>query len=91
MCFGPNGQIVEKVDNEMGGYRDQIIYLNSRLIPLLKKIITNSDIAPIIIIQGDHGAVNTVKEERMAILNAYFLPNGGNNLLYEQITPVNTF
>ena len=89
--FGPNGQIVEKVDNEMGGYRDQIIYLNSRLIPLLKKIITNSDIAPIIIIQGDHGAVNTVKEERMAILNAYFLPNGGNNLLYEQITPVNTF
>jgi hypothetical protein len=89
--FGPNGQVIDKVDKEMYRYRDQIIYLNSRLIPLLKNIIKTSEIAPIIIVQGDHGAVNTVKEERMAILNAYYLPNGGNNLLYENITPVNTF
>jgi hypothetical protein len=29
--------------------------------------------------------------ERMTILNAYYLPSDGNNLLYDSITPVNTF
>ena len=29
--------------------------------------------------------------ERMRIFNAYFLPQGGNDLLYSSITPVNTF
>ncbi len=29
--------------------------------------------------------------ERMRIFNAYYLPSGGNDLLYESITPVNTF
>lgn len=89
--FGPDGQIVEKEGKEMDGYRDQIIYLNSRLIPILKNIIANSEVPPIIIIQGDHGAIDTVKEERMAILNAYYLPDGGSRRLYEHITPVNTF
>lgn len=89
--FGPNGEVVDHVDDRMDGYRDQIIYLNSRLIPLLKKIIMNSEIPPIIVIQGDHGAIYTVKEERMAIFNAYYLPSGGDRNLYEHITPVNTF
>lgn len=30
-------------------------------------------------------------KERMGILNAYHLPAGGNDLLYDSITPVNTF
>jgi hypothetical protein len=30
-------------------------------------------------------------KERMGIFNAYYLPSGGNDLLYESITPVNTF
>jgi hypothetical protein len=82
---------VEQEGKDIDGYRDQIIYLNSRLIPILKNIIANSEVPPIIIIQGDHGAVYTVKEERMAILNAYYLPEGRSNHLYENITPVNTF
>lgn len=89
--FGPDGQVVEQEGKDIDGYRDQIIYLNSRLIPILKNIIANSEVPPIIIIQGDHGAVYTVKEERMAILNAYYLPEGRSNHLYENITPVNTF
>ena len=28
---------------------------------------------------------------RFGILNAYYLPNGGNDLLYESISPVNSF
>ncbi len=89
--FGPDGQILEKEGKEIEGYRDQIIYLNSRLIPILKNIIANSEVPPIIIIQGDHGAVYTANEKRMAILNAYYLPGGGSSYLYEHITPVNTF
>jgi len=30
-------------------------------------------------------------KERFSILNAYYLPNGGHDLLYDSITPVNTF
>jgi hypothetical protein len=30
-------------------------------------------------------------EDRMKILNAYFLPDGGNASVYDEITPVNTF
>jgi len=29
--------------------------------------------------------------ERMRIFNAYYLPGGGSDLLYERISPVNTF
>ena len=30
-------------------------------------------------------------KERMIIFNAYYLPRGGNELLYNSITPVNIF
>jgi hypothetical protein len=57
----------------------------------LQKIISDSETPPIIIVQGDHGGLDTTDEERMAILNAYYLPGDGNQLLYENITPINTF
>ena len=41
--------------------------------------------------QGDHGGVDTGKQDRMRILNAYYLPEGGAEGLYEGISPVNTF
>ena len=46
----------------------------------------------------DHGdstwvenPTNNMIKERTRILNAYYLPSGGNRLLYDSITPVNTF
>ena len=33
----------------------------------------------------------TNMKERLSILNAYYLPEEGKKLLYESITPVNTF
>jgi hypothetical protein len=91
LVFGPQGEIVEQKVDDITGYRDQVAYLNSRLIPLLWEIISNSSAPPVIILQGDHGGLDTSEEERMAILNAYYLPEGGNRLLYENISPVNTF
>ncbi len=67
---------------------------------MVDAIISNSNDPPVIILQGDHGSramlaeyslENTNLEERMSILNAYYLPLNGQNKLYDNITPVNTF
>jgi hypothetical protein len=69
------------------GYTSQIQFINGRILPILQRIINESKVPPVIILQGDHG----VKDfNRGAILNAYFLP-GAAGRLYPSITPVNTF
>ncbi|MDR3577309.1 MAG: hypothetical protein P4L50_25895 [Anaerolineaceae bacterium] len=71
------------------GYTNQVQYLNKRIIPIIQDILANSKTPPVIVIQADHGWVNDPK--RVDILNAYYLPNGGNKQIYPTITPVNTF
>jgi hypothetical protein len=96
--FGPTGGPVESADvgttkTQEGAshYRDQVIYINSRMMEIVPKIIASSSIPPIIVIQGDHGpTVASSPRSRMSNLNAYFLP-GANRSLYPAITPVNTF
>jgi hypothetical protein len=78
--------------DELTAYADQITYLNSRLIEIVDTLIEKSDPAPVIIIQGDHGAtvdykaLGIDKSNRLGILNAYYLPpasigteSAGNN------------
>jgi len=89
--FGPNGEFKESEDNKKKGYKNQVLYINKRLIPLLHNIIQESATPPIIILQGDHGARKVSKGDRLAILNAYYFPYGGNKELYMHISPVNTF
>ena len=69
------------------GYTSQIQFINSRILPILQRIINESKVPPVIILQGDHGAKDF---NRAAILNAYYLP-GAAGQLYPTITPVNTF
>jgi hypothetical protein len=57
---------------------------------MVSDILDASEIPPIIILQGDHGSPNSI-EGRMAILSAYYLPGGGDQMLYSSITPVNNF
>lgn len=78
----------ELIDNEEK-YIDQLIFTNKKTMVLVDEIITRSDIAPIIIIQGDHGVWwgDGIGNE---ILNAYYLPGVEHNL-YETISPVNSF
>ncbi len=84
----------------LAGYREQLLYVNSQMTDILDTILTQSATPPIIIVQGDHGPgshldwgsiENTCLQERVAILNAYYFPNGDYDLLYPGITPVNSF
>lgn len=73
------------------GYRNQVQFVNSQVLETLPEVLARSDEPPIIIIQGDHGGFNVSPSDRMLILNAYLLPGGGGDELYEKISPVNSF
>ncbi len=85
----------------INGYRDQVAYLNGQLEPMITGILDRyGDNPPIIILQGDHGPgseldwyslPNTNIRERFSILNALYLPGVADSLVYDKITPVNTF
>ena len=70
-----------------GTYIDQLVFINKKVEALVDEILMKSDIPPIIIIQADHGR----DAPRHNILNAYYLPGKDNRLLYETISPVNSF
>ena len=82
------------------GYRDQASYIDSQIQPVIEGILAKSKTPPVIIIQADHGPgayliwespEETNLQERFSILNAYYLPDGGEAALYPSITPVNSF
>ncbi len=103
--FGPEGELIENtsaftlredlvgwtISNPDQAFVNQIKYLNSRIIPMLEEIIERSDVPPVIILQADHGGFYISNEDRMKILSAYFLPPNVEEVLYDQISPVNTF
>jgi hypothetical protein len=72
-------------------YRSEVDYLNRRMQEILQRLLTDSAVPPIIILQADHGHDMASPQDRMAILNAYFLPGDGSDQPYPGITPVNTF
>lgn len=74
-------------------YIEQTIYLNTRLEQLVKVLINDSDNPPIIILQSDHSGVRDEDrpELRVQILNLLYLPGVDDQILFETITPVNTF
>ncbi len=84
--YGPDGSGPSAKDYAVG-YRNQLDYINMRIIPILKEIIENSDTPPIIILQGDHG----VDPKRSFILNAYYLPGQDKDKVWQDISPVNSF
>lgn len=107
--FDENGKSVPEADFDMNDwgweqreyYLKQLIFINKEIEKLIDKILSNSEVSPIIIIQADHGPHNTfvvgrhptddMFKEGMRIFNAYHLPTEDNDLLYYHITPVNTF
>ncbi len=88
-------------------YLNQLSFINKKVQTLIDTILLRSEVPPIIVLQADHGSASTwwntgssgwdehptelMLRERMGIFNAYYLPPGGNSLIFDSITPVNTF
>ncbi len=70
-------------------YANAIQHTDERILKIVKKLIANSKIPPVIILQGDHG--KPVSTLRVRELNAQFLPDGGAEQFQPGRTPVNTF
>jgi len=81
----------ELYDHNVKGHQRSVTFINLKILQVVREIIEKSESLPIIILQADHGVPFSSHEDRMAILNAYYLPMGGNEHLYENISPVNTF
>ena len=95
--FGHATESLDK-DEYRESYRNQLIFINKKIQAAIDEIISNSPNPPLIILQADHGSGlhwfpldEHTFNERMPILNAYYLPDSGHKKLYEEITPVNTF
>lgn len=99
VLFGPEGEFISSqprtVQAQLDAYRDHVIYINSRILPLIENILKDSEKPPIIIIQGDHGPRRIEgadrEKHRLRILNAYYFPENIRDEIYSTITPVNTF
>ena len=86
-------------------YLEQLLFANQQIEAIVTAILAKSAIEPIIIIQGDTGSrflkqqfIRSVEQltsdqirERFGIFNAYYLPDGGDQYLYDSISPVNSF
>lgn len=99
--FGPDGELINVDPNSPNreeithAYLGQVKFINREILRVVDAILANSEPAPIIVIQGDHGPQEEISlgyERRMPILNAYFLPGlEAGEALYPSISPVNTF
>jgi len=100
--FGSEGESVEQPDPNVApslewqrqAYAAQAEYIGKRAVQIARILIAESPNPPVIVFQGDHGPdletpVGT-DEDRMSILNAYYLP-GAASAVYDTITPVNSF
>lgn len=91
--FDADGSFFYRHNEEefLEGYRNNVVFIDSRITEVIEKVISNSATPPIIILQGDHGPNGSEPKNLLPILNAYHFPAGGDEQLYERISPVNTF
>jgi hypothetical protein len=86
--IGPNGEPVNSPF--VPGYTNAITYVNKRFVEIFGKIIKNSKVPPVIIVQGDHG-YGTSPDTRSRNFVAYYFPGPGAKLIYPSVTSVNAF
>lgn len=97
-------EVTHKARNEK--YLAQLEYANKRIVEVVEHLMSSSPQPPVIVVQADEGPYpeETVPKDfkwtdattdqltlKSSILNAYYLPPGGGDMLYPSITPVNTF
>jgi hypothetical protein len=92
--FTPDGEFRYPDDGSKNGYRDNAVFIDQAIVPILREILAESERQPVIILMGDHGPPATKftsPEARMKNLNAYYVNSNANSKLYDSITPVNSF
>jgi len=81
-------------------YVGQLRFMNTKLRGTIDSILLRSKRPTIIVLQGDHGpgsmldwhsVINTNMPEKMTTLLAYHFPDADFGLLYNEISPVNTY
>jgi len=80
------------------GYLGQLQFANLKIKEVVHEILSK-DKSSIIIIQSDHGprAIDWENPDKnminmvFGIFNAYHFPNGGNEQIYDKISPINSF
>jgi len=73
-------------------YVNELEYIHREILSIVKKIITESDTPPVIIIQGDHGIPRSgVDDAQFEIYNAYYFGGRTDLGISDTITPVNSF
>ncbi len=82
-------------------YKDYILFVNKKILEIVDALIADSKTPPIIVIQADEGFRSKpqwrkenplARELHFGILNVYYLPGvDTNKILYNSITPVNSF
>ncbi len=86
-----DGSLLWPINEDNNGYISGVKYTSTRILEDIDKILAESKVPPVIIIQADHGQDGALPTDHHKILNAIYLPETGRQLLYPTITPVNTF
>jgi len=87
------------------GYEDSISFVNLKVLDLVSQLINNSEVPPVIVLQGDHGPAISANgdlsevtvptsgliDERTGILNLMYLPGLCSESPPSDLTSVNTF
>lgn len=104
--FDENGNLVDFSTKTIGNeetkkkYLDQLKFTNKKVVELIESLLSKYENHPIILIQSDHGERTGIDWENPSNdmlmqgfnnLNAYYLPNSSENLVYDSISPVNSF
>jgi len=101
LVFGPNGEAVDPKNwenfKDKQFYRGQYIFISGEIVKVIDALQKKSKTPPIIVLQSDHGlrpqhpGIVIDGEAWHRILNAMYLPGMDKAVLYESMSPVNTF
>ena len=99
--FGPSGEYIATTNwynfKDKQFYRGQYIFMSREIEKVVDVLLKESEIPPVIILQSDHGMrphhpnIEIGGDEWEKILNAMYLPGMDTDMLYDNISPVNTF
>jgi hypothetical protein len=92
--FTADGNFRYPEDTSRNGYRDNVAFIDSNILMSIRAILDRSENPPVILLMGDHGPPPgrfATQEDRLKILNAYYVNDAVKEKLYDSISPVNSF